>query len=110
MDFLPILFNALNRKYGIDSTPPFVGEFSDKSELPPDQCAVPFYFWKKPNNDIVFSCNNPLIEDFAATLAIKERLEDVTIGDILHVVDKLCKIKGEAFMEAMRAYFEQQSD
>ena len=72
-DFFVVLFNELEKRYGICSMPPFVGEFSDVSKLPPDKCQVPFYFWQKPkpNNDVVFSINTLLIEDFAATLAMR---------------------------------------
>lgn len=110
MDFFPILFNALNSKYQITGMPPFVGEFSDKSELPPDLCQVPFYFWQKPSHTVVFSCNTPLIEDFAATLAINERLRDVTIGDILDAIDLLVKLKSKTFGKALQIYFDKISE
>ncbi|WP_075322437.1 hypothetical protein [Acidithiobacillus albertensis] len=101
--FFPVFVNALHQKYRVNGLPPFVGEFADVGELPKDHCSVPFYYWQKPNKDIVFSCNKPLMESFAMTLAIQKRFVDVTVGDILQAVDNLCELHKKSFTTAMQA-------
>lgn len=107
-EFFALLFNSLNDKYNISGMPPFIGRFSEVQCLPPEKCNVPVYCWQKENNDVVLSFNTPLLEGFAARLAMEKEFFDLTVKDIFDCLKVLIDLKRDAFAAVMAELSENQ--
>lgn len=99
-EFYNTFSNFLNKVHETRKLPPFIGEFSDASEIPPDLCEVPFYCWIK-HGDIIFSCNKTVMECFAIALVSVKQFVDVTAEDITQAVDRSCEVHEAAFTKKM---------